>query len=307
MLGVFRYADLFLGLALTSVHVGAGRSPSVVDLPVARDAFGLPYIPSSSLKGSVKSLCMLRWCARLCEKLYGWDIRVRGETPDQPYASPVVFTDAHVLFYPARIEFEEGLAYGYVTSHLLLDLFSSQLWDYSRLYCDARPRFEEMVSLMQRIRDHGAEVRDIVVNGVYVKEAGVVEGGDLCTGLMGGGVSAASRLCSMILVLDDDSFASIVDAGMVRVTRVRLDYRRKVVEQGALWTEEYVPELTVYWFHTLYRDTVTDQGEEVKAAEARREHLRLLRETGYTLVVGGRETIGKGIIRLYHALGGDTA
>ena len=43
--------------AETAVHIGAGRSTELVgtDLPVVRDARGLPYIPGSSFKGVLRS------------------------------------------------------------------------------------------------------------------------------------------------------------------------------------------------------------------------------------------------------------
>jgi CRISPR-associated RAMP protein (TIGR02581 family) len=42
---------------LTALRVGAGRATGVkgTDLPVVRDAIGLPYIPGSSFKGAVRS------------------------------------------------------------------------------------------------------------------------------------------------------------------------------------------------------------------------------------------------------------
>src|SRR5689334_19752419 len=43
--------------ALTALRIGAGRATGVkgTDLPVVRDAIGLPYIPGSSFKGSLRS------------------------------------------------------------------------------------------------------------------------------------------------------------------------------------------------------------------------------------------------------------
>jgi CRISPR-associated RAMP protein (TIGR02581 family) len=43
--------------AKTALRIGAGRStsPTALDLPVVKDAFGRPYIPGSSLKGVLRS------------------------------------------------------------------------------------------------------------------------------------------------------------------------------------------------------------------------------------------------------------
>lgn len=303
MLGVYSIADMFTALAVTSLHVGAGRNPGVVDLPIVRNNLDLPYIPASALKGSIKSACLLmhRSEPRRCERVYGWDIRVRRETPENPYVSPVAFTDAHILLFPVRVETEEGVHYGYAAGEYNLRLLYTQLGLLARL----DRGLEEVKRVVECVLERGGcggASENLVMNGVFVParrlEGGAAEG--LRSLIPGAGEGSAQDMLSRnIYILNDDDFKSVVESGIIRVTRVRLNYRTKTVEHGALWTEEYIPELTVFWFFTLYRDTEAEGGS-VDAEEARRMHHEVLEKMGYNVAVGGRETIGKGLILLNH-------
>jgi len=269
---------------LTPLHVGVGRYPGLVDLPVARDSFGLPYIPGSSLKGAVKSYCLAVAESRSlgvdCEKVYGWDLRL-SPVPSEPWISPVLFTDALLLFYPVRVETEEGVEFAYATSRLQLERVAgvAGAWDGLGRLLDG---------------DGGLGDREVYsVNGLSVEESRlrVVKYFD---GVFREGVGAARSLARHIYVFEDQGdFVRIVEAGLIRHTRVRLDYKRKTVESGALWTEEYVSDGAVFAFSNIFRGS-----KHMDAAEACNEHHRVLECAGYTLWVGGKESVGKGLLRL---------
>lgn len=286
-------ADFFLAYAVTPIHVGVGRSPGVVDLPIARDGFGFPFIPGSSIKGTVKSSCLRlseecpSWRSR-CTGLYGWDIRLGGEVPEEAYASPVVFTDAYLLLYPVRVEDEEGLHYAYATSPLQLQRLRDLL-----AVCGTPCSRIEVPSACSGDREVGGD-GVIYMNNIAVPRS-IVGEVSLCLPIGNLGALPA-RLVEggVYLVMDDAVFRDVVEAGLVRQTRVRLDYKRKVVEPGGLWTEEYVSQGAVFYFAAFYR-TIRGVMDEHNAMRYNR---CLLRELGYVLSVGGKETIGKGILKL---------
>ena len=44
--------------ALSPLHAGTGQGAGIIDLPIAREkATGLPYLPGSSLKGTLRARC----------------------------------------------------------------------------------------------------------------------------------------------------------------------------------------------------------------------------------------------------------
>ena len=78
---------------------------------------------------------------------------------------------------------------------------------------------------------------------------------------------------------------------------IRDSYIRKAVQKGALWTEEYVPQGAVFAGLIEY-NSVTVKDCEVDPLNARSFLVKLLSETSNILDVGGKETIGKGLVYL---------
>ena len=291
---MFELCDFFLLTALTPVHVGVGRSPGAVDLPVARDGLGLPCIPASGVKGSVKSTCLRllgNGCDRVCERGYGWDLRL-GERVEEEYASPIVLTDGFLLFYPVRVETSEGFGYGLASSCTLLSRARDLLSLCNKLgaCCDAASEVEALLRYCNGAGSGQGEAyfNNIPVGGndyVYVREAAL--------SLLSGTTRLVERLAEHTYIFtSDEAFLSVVEAGILRQTRVRLDYKKKTVEEGGLWTEEYVSQGAVFYTASLYRSIERAMGAE----QARRLNNTVLRETGYVLAIGGKETIGKGIM-----------
>ncbi|UXD22183.1 hypothetical protein IPA_02395 [Ignicoccus pacificus DSM 13166] len=296
--------DLALNLmiALTQIHVGIGRAPGAVDLPIARDAFGLPYIPASSIKGTIKSACIRTFnCSREnakecpCLQIYGRDPRLEDEvSSENSYLSPVNFTDAFLLLFPVRVDSpKEGLRYGYVTSMFSLNKFATQILPFL-----SKEGKEWNLKCWVEDSEFSGYLNDVYIGEVrgtlrlsevpYINA--ILERLD---------VPIVKYLLQRgdIYVLKDNDFKEVVEAGIVRQTRVRLDFVRKTVQRGALWTEEYLPEGAVFSFLTVTK-TVLARNVIVEASRAMNDHEEVLRENLFTFEIGGKETIGKGMVRV---------
>lgn len=55
-----RRGFLLLGISVTPLHPGSGKSLGAVDLTIQRDPLGYPVVFASSVKGALKSLCIRR-------------------------------------------------------------------------------------------------------------------------------------------------------------------------------------------------------------------------------------------------------
>ena len=67
-------AQLLFTHALSPLHAGTGQGIGVIDLPIAREkATGIPYLPGSSLKGTLRDLCI----DANKEKVYGHGYKCR--------------------------------------------------------------------------------------------------------------------------------------------------------------------------------------------------------------------------------------
>ncbi|MHA1582934.1 MAG: type III-B CRISPR module RAMP protein Cmr4, partial [Candidatus Baldrarchaeia archaeon] len=101
-----------------------------------------------------------------------------------------------------------------------------------------------------------------------------------------------------LLVLHDDDALYAVERSLFRITRVRLERESKKVSTGP-WTEEYIPRGTLFYSVLLYSKPYGKvEAKNTKASEIRSKLRSFLKETEHYLIIGGNETIGKGIVKL---------
>lgn len=93
----------------------------------------------------------------------------------------------------------------------------------------------------------------------------------------GQGDVLASRLC----VVPDDSFAFLCQTGLEITPHIRLDSDTKTVVSGALWYEEAIPA------ESLLASFVLSSGD-----------LAVLDEAGEHLQLGGKSTVGRGLVAI---------
>ncbi len=284
-------------VALTPIHPGVGRAEGAqVDLPVQRDEFGLPTIWASSLKGALKSYLLERAGTQDDERskvlvVFGPE---PGEGEASDYTSSASLLDARLLLIPARSL--KGL-WIYVTSPHMLKMLNTyrEVVGYGavqelRNYYDAK---EALVSSDKFYVDGNK----LVVNEVEVK-AGLDS--NLSAALSKALDNTAEALKELgarldVLLLPDDLAPTIVRRSLLVQYRVRLGTGVKKVEEGP-WSEEYVPQFTVFVSGVLFRKPSRRDVQGLDTAEKVRQWL-----TGKgisSLALGGKESIGKGIVRL---------
>lgn len=102
-----------------------------------------------------------------------------------------------------------------------------------------------------------------------------------------------------IIIISDKDIVPIANDSTIVYWRNRLKKDMKVVERGALWSEEYIPDGTVF-VSGVFLSTSMLLNEEEKLCEKVREDAKkllekILKDKYY--FVGGLETIGKGLIK----------
>lgn len=84
--------------ALSPLHAGTGQGIGVIDLPIAREkATGLPFLPGSSVKGSLRDLCTDE---KQQKSIFGTGNEKDSQTME--HAGSVQFSDQHLLLLPIR-------------------------------------------------------------------------------------------------------------------------------------------------------------------------------------------------------------
>jgi CRISPR-associated protein Cmr4 len=283
--------------ALTPLHVGTGRGASIhVELPVQRDEFGFPTIWASSLKGALRTNFDK---GSKCDKN-----TIFGPEPASPevseYSSAASFTDARLILIPGRLL--KGV-WAYITSpHMLEQL---------RILLEVRgERFdvpsisgnEALVSKPELILTGSDGRKYIVVNEARLEareDKGVVES---LSKVLPDKVANMVREKGVIVVSDTVA-RDIVNRSMVIQYRVRLDPSTKTVVPGALWSEEYMPSNTVMASLVICREPRRRRSEGETCASATdvcSDLISYFTNTRNTIYVGGKETIGKGLVELYY-------
>ncbi|GAY26355.1 type III-B CRISPR module RAMP protein Cmr4 [Desulfurococcaceae archaeon AG1] len=291
----YEISEIALIRAVTNLHPGVGRSGETVDLPVQRDGLGFPIIYSSSLKGALKSVF---WNLPNVDKNEVRDLF--GPDPDdgEKFTSAVALLDALVIVFPVRSL--EGV-YAFATSPLLLKRFR----DYLELTGSDYECVRNLSNLS--INKGTCQTSKQAVDLLGVKALGgriiINEEIDVsCNTDLSNDIEALEKLLNIekgrLLILSDDEALDALNRSLVRVTRIAVDREKKTVKERALWTEEYIPSSTVFTTVFLYSYARRSGSSLGSPDNVKNKFHELLGKTKNYLIIGGNETIGRGIVKL---------
>ncbi|AGJ62070.1 type III-B CRISPR module RAMP protein Cmr4 [Saccharolobus islandicus] len=280
----------FVVYAITSLHVGMGRSSGVVDLPIQRDPQGFPIIFSSTFKGALKQYCGTVYnainnngridCskANVCCCLFG------GEE-ETDVTSIISISDLYPIAIPVP-SLDKG--YVYLTSRYLIntvvDLFNAV-------------NYEEGVKLFS-----STVPQSKVTIGTDI-EVPLVKVSSNLLNILSSLSSIAKKLNEGIAIEDDDSKAVLeVERGIIKYTRNRINLNTKTVVTGSLWTEEYLPHGSIFAgimsLNTPRRNKYCNSDKICDDECAYQKVNEFVKNKEFYLNVGGKETIGKGIVKV---------
>ena len=288
-------------VTITATHFGIGRAPGVVDLPIARDPIGYPIMPASGVKGALKSACAEGGFEK--GRLNCRDDNVQccccvfGPEPGESSAgaSAASITDFSLLAMPVP---SPSHGWVYVSTPYLL-LRAATLLD----SLGKNSLAEKLVGLADKARTSPVFVGpasgsvEIKVMGKKYSASVWENNLDELPSLSG----LASKLGERLLIIPDEDGPAVIDSGIMRYWRIKLNYDTKTVDAktGALWSEEYVPAGAVFVgaiiFAEYRKNSYCRNGcfEEVMK--------KLFGEDGSpknVFFLGGKETIGKGLVRI---------
>jgi CRISPR-associated protein Cmr4 len=299
----YKSAKVVLIKSLSDLHPGIGRGTEVVDLAIQRDGVGFPVIYGSSIKGSIKTALY----HRKKDLIY---LLGPEQADEEKYSSPVAVMTSYIVSFPVRSL--KGI-YTNVTCPFLLRRFAKYLSMASTLnekYRGIMEKVEKIASISEKFPATKGFTNKHVIDGlesaVLCEEVNVskslIEEMDEMDNLRD--LIGLDKPESLISLHDDDAKA-LMDRSLIRVTRIRIDRNKKVVVEGGLWTEEAIPMGTV--FVTVFLGYGKDylvkclKGErlnELKNYLKDEEPLDVLLKEAKYLIIGGDETIGRGIVEL---------
>jgi CRISPR-associated protein Cmr4 len=289
---------------LTPLHIGVGRVVGVVDLPIIRDALGFPLIPTSSLKGALRSQLSEALADDVLKVLFGPE----PESGEEAYAGALALTEGYLLAMPARSL--RGI-WAFVTSPVLIRRFlrmiqmmkcleaSRELEGLEKLADELLREGEKMRADQALICKEGEEKlsieimgkKSIIINEEFQLECGRNEA--VRAFFEAAKVPEAWRA----VLLHDDRIRDVVERSILRRARVRLR-QEKVVKEGP-WSEEDIPTDALF-FNILLYSKPRKPHERLKDAKDVKGRVfeALFRRRGGYVIFGGHETIGRGIVEL---------
>ncbi len=304
---MFEAASMLFIYVETPLHAGTGRGLGGIDLPIQRErTTKYPFVQASGLKGRLRAEArrMVQDGQISLERFHAIFGPEPGSEEVSEYAGALAVGDARLLLFPVR-----SLAgvFAWTTSSDVLARFlrDAQLvglqpgWDVppepapgealvggDAVLAGGKVVLEEFTFSSREeegVRDIGQWLAD---NALPQEETYRYW---------------RETLSSRLVILPRDAFRDFTTFATEVVTRVRLETETKTVEEGALWTEECLPADTLLYAPLMAsssRNAVPLDGSEV---------LWEVQQLGLTRVVlGGDETIGRGVVALRFVNGGGT-
>jgi len=276
--------------ALSPLHAGTGQGASVIDLPIAREkATGLPFLPGSSLKGTLRARCS----GQNCPKVFGPD--AAEIQTDSNQASAAQFSDQRLLLLPVRSLVG---TFAWVTSPYVLRRLARDIED-AGVNAPAEPIPNIQSTDACAIATDTSKIE--IGSKVYLEDleldAQTSTGASKWAEWIGERVFPNDKtwqqmLMDRICVVHDDVFNFMNDTATEITARIKLREDAKTVQEGGLWYEEALPTETILSGIMLATPTKT-------AGITAQEVFTVLQElTGKTLQFGGKATVGRGLCRV---------
>lgn len=272
---------------LSALHVGTGQGVGVVDLPIARaKATNLPIVPASGIKGVLRD--ELQAQSNLSDK----DIKVLfgpNNQQDTAHAGAIAFGDAHLLILPIR-SFAGTVAFAtcpYILRQYGRDIgenFNIALSQKALISNDSLLALGDKIALedldINATKDEQAQqIAKCIAQNIYPQSTTDHE-------------TWEEQFTKRFVILPDDIFSFLADTATEIRTRIRIERTTRIVQNGALWTEENLPAETVLW-GVIGISQSRDKHHSQSAAE-----LAQLLPKEINIQIGGKHTVGRGFCRL---------
>ncbi len=292
--------------ALSPLHAGTGQGVGVIDLPIAREkATGIPYLPGSSLKGTLRDECKIEVTRK---RIFGPDANNASE-----HAGAVQLSDQRLLLLPIRSL--KG-TFAWVTSPYLLQRFAR---DAQNTDCHNESDYPKEIPAVPKAEKQGEENCLVVDQSCKLKLSDgkvVLEDLDLTAQVNGdagkwadwlgkkvfpGDVNWQVMLKARFCVVADDVLNFLLDTATEVTARIKIKDDTKTVQDGGLWYEEALPTETILSGLVVATPTqkkIKDGNGGDSAVTNKEVFDTIAKFDGQTFQFGGNATVGRGVCRL---------
>ncbi len=307
---MYRKANLLFLLNETPLHAGSGDSLGIVDMPIQRERHtSFPKIEASSLKGSIRE----HFQRNADEGENGNKIRAAfgsdGNGDDKKSkAGALGFTDARLLLFPVKSM--RGV-FAWITCPRIINKFNEEM-----ILAGRKEKFN--LPIIKSGEGFDSIGNNLTINSKHIvleeytfkvnKNNTCLDknevnrfGEFLSLELFEGKGYFAGKLMTDIVVLTDDDFKDFVNLSTEVITRTKIDTETGTVQDGALFTEEYLPAEALMYSLTLFAPEFADKEKENTKEFDTYKKLQQYVKTEFrkypVMQIGGNATLGKGITR----------
>lgn len=279
--------------ALTALHVGTGQGIGVVDLPIARSkATHLPIVPGSGIKGVLRDefptpeTYSKQEREQLLNTLFG-----PYSMAETSFAGALMFSDANLLILPIR-SFSGTVAYA--TCPFILKRYARDLNIDLPVLGLKKVEAAVTTNTVLEVADRKIALEDLDIDAdstTSVDDWAETISEMLYPETAGQFNEWRDAFKERFVILPDDIFSFLVDTATEIRTRIRIDRETRMVQKGALWTEENLPSEAVLW-------GVLGVNRAFNGSQTADELVQYLPEEEMVIQIGGKHTVGRGLCRL---------
>jgi CRISPR-associated protein Cmr4 len=329
-------STLFL-LCETALHAGSGDDVGIVDLPIQREKHTqFPKIESSSLKGALREAFEQNANSKaqkfndwedddvMVHRLFGLDesgiknkpteilknhFKYKPENAKEDEKKEghdrsgcIAFTDARLLLFPVKSmkgvfvwvtcpqvlnKFAADLAINGVTLETLNSIKSLDISEGKARVASSAPLVTDVVILEEYAYD-AIESSDVQKFAEELSEIIFSSSGlEYWKGL----------LQKNLVILSDTDFRDFTQMSTDVITRTKIDNETGTVQDGALFTEEYLPNDSVMYTSIFASDEYGHQSNRKNAKDVMDYVVGKIEKDIKYFQLGGNATLGKGILK----------
>jgi CRISPR-associated protein Cmr4 len=303
------YKKIIFFRALNPVHMGAGQGVDHIDLPIQREQpTRYPIFYASGIKGALRQYALEK-AKEKCQdmSLSQLDKAVQSfscegdnnqETNDngnsckeqieilakifgsQDCKGGLTVTDAKILFFPVKSL--KGI-FAYVTCPFVLERYAEDTKNDNLL--------EEVQKIKNLSECEILASSNLVLDGnkVVLEEFELIfKEQPICIlKYLNLPEKLKEKIEPRVAVVSNDIFGYFVENFTEVVNRIKVNPETGTVNEKSLWTEEYLPAESVLYSLWFENERFPERGKDY------------LPEDDSLLILGGDQTVGKGLVKIY--------
>jgi CRISPR-associated protein Cmr4 len=313
--------------AITPLHVGSGSDLGIVDMPIQRESHtSFPKIEASSLKGAIRQ--SFEDCAKRknsendkikemqkIQVVFGFDLyekeyKKNGKEEEykkivkvfkdkktdelkKDFSGALGFTDARILFFPVKSV--KGV-FAYITCPMVLERFQNDIKIYNENFDFLEkikiPHIKDNICVVFSSTNTIKKDKDFYVileeySFKSIKKINLDEKDFF--------IPNSKNILDRLIIISDDDFTHFVKNSTEVITRTKIDNITGTVQDGALFTEEYLPAETVMYSLAIANNPFNKSVDDLKEAN---DIIDFFQKISRVIQIGGNSTLGKGIVEI---------